>query len=196
MNKSESKYYNTACLMDEALMQLLLKKDFEYITVKEICIKAGVNRSTFYLHYDSTKDLLLECNTILQKKFEEKFSFSKLNSIDTRIDTLELNDLVFINREYLEPYLTYVQENKTLYKAIYKYPELFNSNKNYMRFFKLTFQPILKRFGTSGKDAIYIMDYFITGIFAIITRWVKDDCRDSIDKIIEIIIKCIRPNLS
>ena len=48
MNKSESKYYNTACLMDDALILLLEKKDFEYITVKEICNKAGVNRSTFY----------------------------------------------------------------------------------------------------------------------------------------------------
>ena len=47
MNKSESKYFNTAIRMDEALIALLEKKDFEYITVKEICDKAGVNRSTF-----------------------------------------------------------------------------------------------------------------------------------------------------
>ena len=47
MNKSESKYFNTALLMDEALIQLLEVKDYEYITVKEICEKAGVNRSTF-----------------------------------------------------------------------------------------------------------------------------------------------------
>ena len=47
MNKFESKYQNTARLMDEALILLLEDKDFEYITVKEICRKAGVNRSTF-----------------------------------------------------------------------------------------------------------------------------------------------------
>ena len=50
MNKAESKYFNTANLMDEALMRLLEHKDYEYITVKEVCKKAGVNRSTFYLH--------------------------------------------------------------------------------------------------------------------------------------------------
>lgn len=33
MNKSQSKYFNTACLMDEALIRLLENKDFEYITV-------------------------------------------------------------------------------------------------------------------------------------------------------------------
>ena len=55
MNKSESKYYNTALLMDEALLLLLEKKDYDYITIKEICEKAGVNRSTFYLHYETWK---------------------------------------------------------------------------------------------------------------------------------------------
>ena len=58
MNKSESKYYNTALLMNQAFIELLNKKDFEFITVKDICKKAGVNRSTFYLHYESINDLL------------------------------------------------------------------------------------------------------------------------------------------
>ena len=37
---------------------LLNIKDFEYITVKDICLKAKVNRSTFYLHYLNVNDLL------------------------------------------------------------------------------------------------------------------------------------------
>ena len=56
MNKSESKYLNTARLMDEAFILLLDKKDYEFITVKEICEKAGVNRSTFYLHYETINE--------------------------------------------------------------------------------------------------------------------------------------------
>lgn len=60
MNKSESKYFNTAMKMDKAFLELLEKKDFEYITVKEICEKAEVNRSTFYLHYETIGDLLDE----------------------------------------------------------------------------------------------------------------------------------------
>ena len=51
MDKNESKYFLTASFMDEALLLLLQKKDFEFITVKELYKKAGVNRSTFYLHY-------------------------------------------------------------------------------------------------------------------------------------------------
>ena len=62
MNKNESKYFNTAVKMDKALVTLLEKKDFEYITVKEICDTAGVNRSTFYLHYDNTVSTTLKGN--------------------------------------------------------------------------------------------------------------------------------------
>lgn len=69
MNKSESKYFNTALLMDEALIRLLEVKDYEYITVKEICEKAGVNRSTFYLHYETVNDLLSECLENTKKRF-------------------------------------------------------------------------------------------------------------------------------
>ena len=41
MNKNESKYFNTALFMNEALLSLLEKKDFEYITVKELCNKGN-----------------------------------------------------------------------------------------------------------------------------------------------------------
>ncbi len=56
MNKSESKYFHTALRLDEALIALLEEKDLEYITVKEICQRAGGNRSTFYLHYETVAD--------------------------------------------------------------------------------------------------------------------------------------------
>ena len=69
MNKSESKYFATAARMDEAFWALLEKKDFAYITVKEICEAAGVNRSTFYLHYETLADLLAESAQYIIDRF-------------------------------------------------------------------------------------------------------------------------------
>lgn len=69
MNRSESKYFNTARRMDEALLSLLEEKDFAYITVREICARAGVNRSTFYLHYESMSDLLRETVEMIDERF-------------------------------------------------------------------------------------------------------------------------------
>ena len=86
MNKSESKYFNTAQLMDEALIALLKKKDFEFITVKEICEKAGVNRSTFYLHYENLGDLLAETTEMINKRFQEGY---KKTFIDVRMGSVD-----------------------------------------------------------------------------------------------------------
>lgn len=60
MNKNESRYFNTSLKLSDALVFLLNKKSFEYITIKDICEVAKVNRSTFYLHYSNTNDLLDE----------------------------------------------------------------------------------------------------------------------------------------
>lgn len=63
MNKSESKYFNTARRMDEALLALLLEKELPYITVKELCARAGVSRffdrvfSPILSRYGVAKDL-------------------------------------------------------------------------------------------------------------------------------------------
>ena len=71
MNKADSKYFSTAARMDEALLALLEKKDLPYITVKEICQQAGVNRSTFYLHYETIGDLLAESVQYMTERFLE-----------------------------------------------------------------------------------------------------------------------------
>lgn len=68
MNKSESKYFHTALRMNEALISLLEKTDLEFITVKEICETAGVNRSTFYLHYETISDLMNETVEMVDKR--------------------------------------------------------------------------------------------------------------------------------
>ena len=44
-------------------------RSFTYITVKEICEAAGVNRSTFYLHYETMADLLSESAQYIIDRF-------------------------------------------------------------------------------------------------------------------------------
>lgn len=105
MDKNESKYFLTASFMDEALLLLLQKKDFEFITVKELCKKAGVNRSTFYLHYETMDELLLETVEKLNKNFSA--------SLPQR----EKEDFNLITPKFLKPYLEFVKKNKQAFKA-------------------------------------------------------------------------------
>lgn len=130
MNKSESKYFNTALLMDEALIRLLEVKDYEYITVKEICEKAGVNRSTFYLHYETVNDLLSECLENIKKRFFDSFA-NKPNDFIGSIGTVPLDDLVLISSDYLRPYLTFFKENQSLFRAVYKNPSCMQTEAQY-----------------------------------------------------------------
>ncbi len=47
----------TRAMLQQALISMILKKDYETITVDEICDVANVGRSTFYAHYTSKDDL-------------------------------------------------------------------------------------------------------------------------------------------
>ena len=102
MNKNESKYFNTAIKMDEALITLLEKKDFEYITIKEICNTAGVNRSTFYLHYENTSDLLKETSRYIIDKHLAYYEIDKQH-MSLQFNTCNREELLFITDEYLTP---------------------------------------------------------------------------------------------
>ncbi len=75
MNRPERKYFATAARMDAAFLELLEKKDFAFITVKEICAKAGVNRSNFYLHYETVNDLLAESTQYIIDQFMEEMPY-------------------------------------------------------------------------------------------------------------------------
>lgn len=189
MNKSESKYFNTAIKMDEAFLSLIEVKDFEYITVKEICNKAGVNRSTFYLHYDTMADLLEESIQYMHQKFTDTFS-GKAKSLPD-IGNCSKDELMLITPEYLEPYLAFIKENRKLYRAVLKHTQIFQADKTYQIMFQDIFSPILERFGISVSERQYHMLFFLNGIEGIILQWLKGDCSDSIGNIIRIIETCV-----
>ena len=190
MNKNESKYFNTAIKMDEALITLLEKKNFEYITIKEICDTAGVNRSTFYLHYENTSDLLKEtAQYILDKHFAYYSSDSK--GITERFSNCALDDLVFITAEYLAPYLTFIKENQQIFKVAIKQFNSLNMDDVYGKMFEHIFSPILERFHVPEKERAYVMKFYLTGVFAVVMEWLNNNCSDDMNTIIKIITDCV-----
>ena len=180
--------------MDHALISLLEKKSLEYISVKEICEKADVNRSTFYLHYETINDLLTECVEEANKRFLTYFR----SSTDTEhfvqsIKEMPLEDLVLITPEYLIPYLTFVRENKVVFTAAIHNPSVMASVDKYEGLYRYVFEPILERFDYPEDERRYAIAFYINGITAIINDWLKDECRESVEKISTIIMHCIRP---
>ncbi len=190
MNKSESKYFNTATKMDLALISLLKKKPFEYITVSEICETAGVNRSTFYLHYETIGDLLNETTRYLLNDFLSYFSINT-KSISLDFMNCELDELVFIGDEYLTPYLTYIKDHKDVFATALLHNKTLGFEDIYKRMFERIFNPILDRFHYLANDRPHVMMYYLNGINAIVSEWLKNGCDKSTDEISKIIALCI-----
>lgn len=190
-NKSESKYFNTALRMDEALLRLLEKKDFEFITVKELCAAAKVNRSTFYLHYENTYELLAECVETLSSRFIGSFSGGEKQNFAEKIATLSEEKLYLVTDEYLLPYLAFVKQNKTAFKAISKRPDLFDAEKSYRNLFDTVFSPILSRFEVPADEHVYRMEFYAKGLSAVVMCWVESGCAQPAEKIAKIIKACV-----
>lgn len=193
MNKSESKYFNTALLMDKALIELLGKKDISYISVKELCLKAGVNRSTFYLHYETIADLLEETMEYIDNQFNKSFENSQ-EHFTRHIDEIPLSELVLINHTYLEPYLKFVYDNRAVYRAAINNPATMKTDKRYMNLKKHIIEPIMARFEIPDDVRNYWTAYYISGIWAVIQEWINRGCREPIERIICIIEDCVRPD--
>lgn len=103
--------FATAEKMDKALLTLFEKKDFSYITVKEICEVAGVNRSTFYLHYETIGDLLSESAEYINKQFMDYMEKDNEAFIG-KLQNCPMEKLYLITLEYLSPYLNYIKEHQ------------------------------------------------------------------------------------
>lgn len=175
--------------MDDALLSLLLEKDFEYITIKEICDRAAVNRSTFYLHYENTTDLLVEAVSMINERFQNSFSDS--NKVQLMIENAALDELFFITDQWMLPYLDFIRENRHIYKAIHMQMDVFGVEFAYHQFFQNVFSPVLSRYGVAEDKHELIMAFYRYGLVAVIMKWVEGDCRESTAEIAGIIKLCV-----
>ena len=190
MNKSESKYFNTAKKMDKALISLLEEKSFEYITVSEICKMADVNRSTFYLHYENTADLLCETVKFLLDDFSSYFNVDR-KSIVNKFNESSLDELNFISDKYLHPYLLYIKDNKRVFSTALMHSASFGFNDIFQRLYENIFNPILERYNYPSEERRYAMMFYLNGITAVVKEWLKDDCKKTIGEVSLIIYGCI-----
>jgi AcrR family transcriptional regulator len=57
--KIDQRIRRTRDQLGDALMELALEKPFDAITVQDVIDRAGVSRSTFYVHYNDKDDLFI-----------------------------------------------------------------------------------------------------------------------------------------
>lgn len=175
--------------MDVAFLCILEKKDFAYITVKEICAAAGVNRSTFYLHYETIGDLLAESADYITGQFVDYMKRDTEVFIN-KINTCPIDELYLVTPKYLTPYLNYIKEHRRLFLTAVKNAAVLRLEDSYSGLFRHVLSPIMERFGVPEQEHEYRMAFYINGFMAIITEWIKNDCKDSDEHIISIMQSC------
>lgn len=72
--RADARAQQSKSLLRQAFTGLLAQKPLSRITVKELCQKAGVNRSTFYAHYADVYDLLWKIEADMLESFQDALS--------------------------------------------------------------------------------------------------------------------------
>lgn len=96
VNQEDPRVLRTRQLIGEAFRDLLQKKGFDAITIKDIAQRATINRATFYAHYEDKYALLEE---ITEQAFHEMIPEQVVNA---REFTDEICDqLILLTHNYI-----------------------------------------------------------------------------------------------
>ena len=77
--KKNSHYQFTHDLIKQTMARLLEKTELKDITVKELCATAGINRSTFYAHYETLYDLWADIDSLLREEHIHEFDKANIH---------------------------------------------------------------------------------------------------------------------
>ena len=180
MDRQDSRYFRTATIIDEAFLEILETKDMSFITVTELCKKAGVNRSTFYLHYESLSDVLDECVDNMMTKLRSCYP-------DNVWETLHANPRL-VTKDLLLPYLDFMKEHQRLFQSLIKNSSKLSLPDYYKRLFKDIFSPAMDSFQILDWKKRYISAFHIEGMVAVVREWLEGGCGESPEDISALII--------
>ena len=152
MYKNKTK--NLICL---ALYSLMLRHQYEDISVKDICEKAGVSRMSFYRYYRMKDDIFID---YCDERFEE--FYSEVNSIkDLSIKEFTLMMFTFIAK--------YKRQIKILFLANRQFMLLDQLN-NYARY---TISNLKNDFFVDQKNNPVYAFFMAGGLFNVIVYWIN-----------------------
>lgn len=179
MNKANNKRSRNT---DEAIIRAAFEamvegqKPVSKVTVREVCERAGVNRSTFYAHYLDVYDLFQRVEQHMGEMFREQL-FSAGNETGR---------------------WSFRQAIERVFEFIYQYREFFgfyfmelNRASDILRVLVEPFAEQIDRLKTQkfGGDAemLYHFTFFTAGMGAIIARWLETGCKETPAQMFEIL---------
>ncbi|WP_345840681.1 TetR/AcrR family transcriptional regulator [Bacillus sp. P14.5] len=91
-SKMDRRKQYTRMVLKESLMDLLQEKSISSITIKEICEKADINRSTYYAHFANQYELL---DSIEEEFIEDLVGTLTQYNLSKEDDSLQMSEKFF-----------------------------------------------------------------------------------------------------
>ena len=160
---------STIQAIEKAVFNLVKRKGYDDFSIKDICTEAGINRSSFYAHYDDINDLMIKVESNLSKQLS-----ITLNPIrDIVADRIRENPFV--------AFFEFIKEHKDFYKAFLKsHNPSFTATDELKRSKEQLKQLSAKKgMNYSETEIEYHLHYFGGGLKAICGFWIKNDCRET-----------------
>lgn len=173
--KSDQRVIITKMMLKEALLKLLHTRRLNKITITDLCRESGINRATFYRHYEEPKDIL---NEIRYSIFEDIKNIEKQSNINSSEDQL------------LEQVCQYFFENRELLNILFKYR---NDEDFVLLINEICRQriPHLRKLGYMkdyDDESLKLSTcYFAGGIYYILRQWLSEPIEKSPKEIARII---------
>ena len=117
MQETNQRVTITKRLLKEGLFRLLEKKPLEKINITELCRESGINRATFYRHYELPRDILVEAETEFFEEMLNLFNNSLLQK-----DVEQCYDYFFQNADVVKIFMQYdsYTDLSKLFDALYQ----------------------------------------------------------------------------
>lgn len=163
-------------LFKNALMDLLKEKgSVSKISVRELCDRAELNRSTFYAHYSEPKNLLFEIETELLESTEEHLKrIGAGNDIGAH--------------KYILSFLKYIKENDKPFRTLLIDCADPDFRSRFMQQSIVQFVDNL-RIELPKEFEQYVFSYILNGNTGIIIQWIRSDYSVDENKIVELLFK-------
>ena len=176
--KTDHRTLYTKKLIQDSLLAVLYHKNFEQITVTEVCKRANITRATFYLHYKTLTDVLDE---LLTEALEtaEKNVHNPDKDVDQILNLLHYNkESSVIGHESMLP-VTQKVGQLSKYRPIFKDETLssYVVNKIYQSQRRKLVPVFMDHFNLSQKEAEMLVLFIINGTFSVnkAMNWTKDE---------------------
>ena len=151
--------------IESIFYELIQTRELNQITVSDICKRAGLNRTTFYVNYADVYALADTVRLSLENAMDEMYREDRERGVNS-------NDYLRLFR--------HIAENQMLYKTYFKLG--YDQEQKIVRY-----DTQLAKEHFDNRLVEYHCEFFKGGLNAIIKMWLAGGCRETPEELYEVI---------